>query len=203
MSSYEIKQGDTIARIASREGMLPEKIWSASANRSKLADSSQDILEPGITIEVPERETTSTPGATEKRHKFRRKTLTTKLLVQLLDEDKPRADLAYILFVDGVSIDGTTDSDGMVEQEIAVDAESARLVIGEEEIVLDIGHMDPAKTRSGQLKRLENLCITVADPTSDTDFSDALRTFQRLHDLEVTGKADQTTIDKLVEVHGC
>nr|WP_255216649.1 peptidoglycan-binding domain-containing protein [Pseudenhygromyxa sp. WMMC2535] len=65
------------------------------------------------------------------------------------------------------------------------------------------GHLDPATELSGVQQRLVNLGYTCHDPAGELGEStqEALRAFQRTHDLEVSGELDDDTRARLIELH--
>lgn len=126
-------------------------------------------------------------------------------------EDEPVANKPFVFEVDGVVVEeGTSNADGEVKVAIVPNAREGRLIFnrGETEefsVTLDLGGMDPVSEVGGVRKRLANLGF-FCDPEGPEDGEDlraALRRFQEVHSLEVTGKADDATRSKLEEVHGC
>jgi hypothetical protein len=125
-------------------------------------------------------------------------------------EDKPRAHSPFRLEVDGIVIkEGQTDNDGVIEVPLPPDAENGVLYIDPESddetvISLNFGKLDPLSFTSGACQRLYNLgfdCGDADDPDSP-DFKAAISAFQEKHALEVTEKLDESTKNKLKEVHG-
>lgn len=123
---------------------------------------------------------------------------------------EPRKDVPFILEIDGESTSGTSDSDGVIEMSIPETARKGKLTLNpgteaEEVIALRLGTVDPASEVSGAQQRLANLMMYhgAIDGQDNAELRTALKYFQQLNDLEVTGEIDQTTRDKLLEVHGC
>ncbi|MHC4416894.1 MAG: peptidoglycan-binding domain-containing protein [Planctomycetota bacterium] len=123
-------------------------------------------------------------------------------------EDEPRANVPYVLTIDGVSESGQTDDDGRIECPLPPDAQSARLVLDpgtpkEQVMMFNLGHLDPVSELSGVKQRLANLSFDCGDFDNEAtpDLAVALRAFQEKHELEVTGEVDDATRDKLVEEH--
>ncbi len=126
------------------------------------------------------------------------------------EEDRPRADVPYVLDIDGVRQEGTTDADGRIEAPIPGNARRGKLILNpgteeEETIELRLGAVGPITELSGVKQRLHNLTFDCGDVNEQEtpELEAALRAFQQKHGLEVTGRADQATRDKLVEAHGC
>jgi N-acetylmuramoyl-L-alanine amidase len=205
-TEHRIRQGECISSIAARHGLSAEAIWDDPANAA-LKEDRQDfnVLYPGDVLVIPDRELKEESGGTEERHRFRKKAGTTLLRMQLLDEEGPRANLAYTLEIDGHFLSGTTDGDGKLEHPIPAGASSGSLLVeGEDPLPLSLGDLDPIATVKGVQERLLNLgyeCGPV-DGQDGPRTQDALRQFQRENDLEESGEADDATRDKLVEVHG-
>ena len=124
-------------------------------------------------------------------------------------EYEPLTNTAYVLNLDGELSDGTSDGEGMVEIPILPDAKKAKVIffIGTSDEVtyeVDLGHIDSIEIPLGQRKRLLNLgyrCSPKGDEPDDT-LRQALKQFQKDNDLDTTGEADQSTQDKIVELHG-
>ncbi|MGK3964571.1 peptidoglycan-binding protein [Sorangium sp. So ce118] len=124
-------------------------------------------------------------------------------------KDEPRAGVAYLLKVDGVTIRGTTDQDGMIACEIAPNAREGQLILepdtpNETMLRLNLGHLDPIDEVGGVKQRLTNLTFDCGDTGDDMtpELESALRAFQEKHGLAVTGEIDQAMKDRLREVHG-
>jgi hypothetical protein len=124
-------------------------------------------------------------------------------------EPEPRANVRYVVEIDGRTTEGQTDSDGRLEVNIAPGAKRGRLTVepgteNEQTIQLNLGDLDPDTEISGVKKRLANLGFQCgALDNTDTDvFRAALRDFQTRHGLQVTGEVDDQTRQKLRDVHG-
>jgi len=210
-----VKQGDCISSIAYKHGMFPDTIWNDPKN-SDLKQEREDpnVLKPRDELYIRDKVIKNVSGSTEQRHRFRRKGVPEKLRLQLLHHGKPRANLEYIIEVDGLSLDGETDEDGRLEHAIPPDAKLAKLIISEdEEYELDLGHLAPVEDEDGAMSRLANLGYMEEeeeeeeeeDDDDDADeeaFVAALEAFQLDQDLKITGELDEATRDKLLEVHG-
>ena len=84
--------------------------------------------------------------------------------------------------------------------------ERGKLYVGKrrEEYVLNLGHMDPLNELIGIQKRLNNLGFHCgpANGVLGPRTTDALKTFQKKHNLPESGEADEATKNKLTEVYG-
>jgi len=207
MADYTVRQGDCISSISARFGLLPESLWDHPDNAQlKELRGDMNVLYPGDVLFVPDKAEKTEPGATEQKHRFRKKNTPAVLRIQLLDaEDNPRSGVSYTLDVDGRLISGTTDADGILEHSIPSDARAGRLIPQDEDAIpLDLGGLDPIDTLTGVKQRLSNLgydCDETTD-TLDEEAQDTLKAFQKQYELEETGEPDQATKDKLQEIHG-
>ncbi len=129
--------------------------------------------------------------------------------------DKPRANVPYLIEIDGTTITGQTDSDGRIEHHIPPNARQGRLILepgtlNEVELPLNLGHLNPlmdasgATDVSGVKHRLANLGFDCGDRSDETtpELTAALRAFQEKDGLQVTGEVDQPTRDKIRQLHG-
>jgi N-acetylmuramoyl-L-alanine amidase len=130
-------------------------------------------------------------------------------IVQAPEKDVPRANVPYVLSIDGQVIEGDTDGDGYIECPIRPNVKEARLTLepgtlNETVIPLQLGGLDPLKTVSGIKHRLNNLGLNCGDDSDElTDaFAAALSTYQERAGLPVTGEIDDATRDKLRNAHG-
>lgn len=207
MPEHVVRQGDCISSIAQQSGLLPERIWD-HPNNSELRENrgSPNILHAGDVVFVPERQERQESCATQQRHRFRKRGVPSMLRLRLLIGGEPRADERYILEVDGELLSGTTDDQGRLEHHIPPDARRGRLLLGEtqDEYALNLGRIDPIDEISGVQGRLNNLGFDcgAADGNLGPRMEEALRAFQRKHDLTESGEADEATRNRLVEIHG-
>jgi hypothetical protein len=206
---HKVRQGECISSIADKYGFFPDTIWNDSAN-AQLKEKRKDpnVLYPGDVVVVPDKEMKEESGATETRHRFRRKGVPEVLKIVLRKEGEPRANESYVLEIDGELFSGTTDSEGRIEHPIPPGAKSGTLTIGEEpdaeEHKLMLGHMDPIDEVSGVQARLNNLGFDCgqADGKMSPQTVAAIKAFQAKAGLSATGEIDQATRDALVSEHG-
>jgi len=204
-TKYTVQDGDSIASIAREHGYLWRSIWDHSDNADlKRLRKDPNVLLAGDVVTLPDPVGKEETRPTGKRHTFVRKGEPTKLRVKLTRFGKPRANVAYKLVVDGTEIKGKTDGSGWVDQYIPGNSKQARLVIGDEEHMLKIGHLDPADSVSGVQARLRNLGYDCGGEDGEVGelTARALVAFQRANSLSPTGKVDAPTIDKLKQAHG-
>ncbi len=140
-----------------------QKIWFDARNQQLREDRGHpNILLPGDVVLVPEREIGWESGATEKRHRFRRKGSLVEIRIRLHRFGEPRADEPYHVEIGNAVYPGSTqrtDQNGLAIVRIPADAMHAILVVGddEEEYELLVGHMDPIDSVTGIHSRLENM----------------------------------------------
>jgi hypothetical protein len=206
---YQVKQGDCISSIAYEHGFFGETLWKHGGNASlKSKRKDPNVLMEGDVVHIPDKAEKLENGATEQKHRFRRKGVPAKLAVQFTFDGKARANVPFTLMIDDVSKDGKTDGDGWIRQPIPPNAREAKVLLKPkksepEEYVLQLGHLDPVDTISGQKARLENLGFfqgeVLPEPTSD--YTAAIKGFQKVHGLNETGVADNDTQQKLKQEH--
>src|SRR5947209_1428596 len=88
MGTYHtVEEGEHIMRIALAYGWTQWKtIWNAPENAElRQTRDSPDVLMPGDSLYVPDRDTKETPAATEQRHKYKLKVPPLKLRLNLQD----------------------------------------------------------------------------------------------------------------------
>ena len=140
--------------------------------------------------------------AVEQGHRFRRKGLPAKLVIYFkMSGDKPMANEAYVLDIDGEITKGQTGGDGKVEIGIPPNARKGKITFQSTGRVfdLDIGNLDPINKISGVQGRLRNLGFYHGpiDGELSDELKKALREFQERHKIKVTGEIDKTTRDAL------
>ena len=208
--NYEVQQGDCIESIAIDRGFFWETIWKDPNNSDlKNARKNPNVLREGDKVFLPDLRPKQESGATEKRHKFKRKGVPSKISFVLKDEKgKPRANEPYVLEIDGELISGSTGSQGELEQPIPPNAQKGRLIIGNdglETYPLNLGHIDPITEVSGIQARLSNLGYYhgTIDGQMNAQTQEAVSSFQGKHGLQKTGQVDAATRDRLTTEHGC
>jgi hypothetical protein len=206
MPKHIIGQGESIPSIAVKSGFFSDTIWNHPEN-AKLKELRKDmnVLMTGDEVFIPDKELKEESGATEQKHRFRRKGEPHKLKLKLMAMGKPRANEAYVLDIDGQLIEGKTDTTGKLEQTIPGKARSATLILrgGKEKQVLNIGNLDPLDAVSGVQQRLNNLgfdCGTENDELNEA-LAQALSKFQAKHNLAITGQIDEAVKAKLKEFY--
>jgi len=177
-------------------------LWEHGDN-SELKQLRKDpaVLQPGDIVNIPAKTLKEESGATEKRHRFKRKGVPAKVRVKILRDDKPRANQPYRLTIDGKLETGTTDGEGIVEMVIPADAQQGELRVGkegEEEIYqFQLGSVDPLSSEAGARGRLRNLGYD-----DSLAFDELLKEFQNKEGLTTSGTLDDATKSKLKDKFG-
>jgi hypothetical protein len=202
-----VQDGDCLASIAYANGFAIDTVWNDSANATlKEMRSTPFQLVPGDEVTIPDLVPKLVPCETAKRHVFRRKNVPEIMKIQLQDKLKqPRANLSYVLMLDGVRIEGTTDAEGKLQQSISPAIRSAQLIISETEVYeLATGYLLPVTEPGGVAARLAALGFLTSEEDGDDAIllADAMKSFQSAEQLTVSGLADDATRAKLVERYG-
>jgi len=166
-----------------------------------------NILMPGDRVSIPAIRVQEHAMQTEQRHRFRRKGVPAKLRIRLARFGEPFANKPYTIEIDGSFRDGQTDSDGLVDEWIPPQAQTAKIALkldsSEEVFVFDLGAQDPIDKPTGVQQRLHNLGFECeVTGRFDEQTTEALKLFQRDYGLDPTGEWDEQTKSKLEEVHG-
>jgi N-acetylmuramoyl-L-alanine amidase len=214
--AYTVKQGDHIAGLAARFGFTDYLvIWNHPNNADlKKKRVNPNVLYPGDSVYIPDRNPGECSRPTDNQHKFVLKRKPLKLRLTLRDQyERPIANAPCVLMVDSESHNLTSDADGKLELEIPPTASDTRLVIQDTEetpyggmsIPIKIGHLDPVEEVTGQQARLNSLGYFHGeiDGQAGPDFEIAVEEFQCEHKLTVDGICGPQTQAKLKEVHGC
>ena len=210
MPSHKVVQGDCFLSISETNGFFWETLWNHPQN-AELKKQREDpaILLPGDVVFVPEKSPKEVSASTNQVHQFTVKNSPAKFHIRFLDDDdSPRANLTYVLEIDGKEFTGQTDGDGAVIVAIAPDAKKGKLILtdnGEdEEYDLLLGHLDPVKVLPGVQARLKGLGyydgVTAQDMNPETE--QAIKDFQEANSLEPTGKLDDALRSKLEDIYG-
>jgi hypothetical protein len=213
--NYIVRQGDHLSKIAKAFGFSDyHTIWNDPNNAAlKQQRQNPNVLYPGDSLYIRDRQERVESRPTDKRHFFRKNTADLKLRLVLKDlYEKPIANASCILTLGSNSTTVTTDGDGKIEQVIKPDVHDAILVIQDEQtplnntqIAIKIGDLDPEDQVSGQVARLNNLGYAAADvkqPDPKT-FESAVEEFQCDQGLTVDGICGPNTKASLKQVHGC
>ena len=217
-TNHKVKPGECISSIAFEYGLFAETIWNDPKNTElKKKRKDPNVLLVDDVVFVPDLRQGEHEADTGQRHKFKRKGVPAMFSLRLLDgENKPRANVAYRLEIDGTSTQGKTDSNGMIEMYILPSTRTGKLIIDEtfEEYELSFGELSPISEKIGLRQRLQNLKYLKPNTGKD-EFDSAVIRFKIDHcglkvpddgvdeaTYEQYAKVDQKMRDKLVEIHG-
>jgi hypothetical protein len=205
MPKQPVGEGESTSSLAKKNGFFWKTIWDHGENAQlKSLRKDPNVLFADDEIFIPEKQPKDASKPTDQTHKFKRKGEPCKLKVQLMKAGKPRKNEKYTLNLDGKLIDGSTDGDGKFEHFIPGDSRTALLLLrnGQEAINLRLGDLDPCDQPTGVQQRLNNLgydCGSEDGEVGDVT-KDAIKKFQEAYKLNVTGKADDATKNKLKEL---
>ncbi|MFO0555066.1 MAG: peptidoglycan-binding protein [Polyangiaceae bacterium] len=206
---YVVRQGDYLTSLAYRSGTDADTIWKDPQNADLSASrESYDMLCPGDLVYLPESPPEEPPaieGGTNNELSAEVPKVELKLTFVGFD-DAPLADADYVV-EGGVATppEGQTSKEGTVTLEVPVTLREFQISFPNHGLthIIQIGHLDPPTEDSGVRQRLINLGYLTPETELDEDcVAAAVWQFQALHELEATGRIDDGTRDKLVEVHG-
>jgi|SRR5208337_1717840 len=206
---YTVKQGDCMSSIAFEQGFFWQTLWNHSSNANlKALRKNPNVLLEGDIVHIPDLTVKNESGATGVTHKFKRKGIPEKLRMKLLDAShKPRANLDYIIVIDGDSRRGKTNADGELIERIPPNAKTGKIILAGDNthpITLSLGQLDPISEVSGIQSRLRNLGFYKGpiDGKLNEATKRAIRAFQTKQGLPTTGVADEATKAQLQKLHG-
>jgi len=203
---HVIAEGDSTSSVASKYGFDPATIWADPDNAAlKQLRAHPNLLLPGDSLAIPARKRKTIGLATDQIHTFKRKGTRTLVAVQVFDGDKARANQEWKLEVGDQSSNGTSDGDGVVEVWVAPTDRTGTLTIGTDKLQLQLNfdRLHPASESSGVQQRLASLGFWVELPDQDQAerLVAAILSFQVRVGLDPTGKIDDATRTKLVDLH--
>lgn len=205
--NYAVRQGECLSSIAFEHGFFWQTLWDLPDNAAvKKARGSPNVLLPGDRIAIPPLQQKEIDGATEARHRFKKRGVPAVLRLCFLEDGEARADERYAININGKWREGSLDSEGRLKETIPPDLRSVLIRIGQDpEFELPLGTVDPVSEISGVQGRLNNLGFSAGpiDNLFGPKTEAAIRRFQLAHGLKATGESDDQTRRKLEEVHGC
>jgi hypothetical protein len=201
---HQVAYGECASSIAFRYGFDPRTLWDHAENAAlRRTRGDPHVLLAGDEVFIPSLRGRSVTVEAGRRHRFLRHGVPEQFRIRLLDEDKPRAGVAYELEIDGVRQRGSTDADGWIAAWISPDARRGVLLLGaDERYELNLGRLDPLEAERGVIARLRNLGYVPVDNEEENALYVGLLAFQRDNGLSPTGQADDTTRQALRSLHG-
>jgi hypothetical protein len=211
---HVVRPGECLAKIASRYGFADTQAILDDPANAELAQSrpNPNVLRPGDVLTIPTPRIKQISAASGKQHKLQVKLARKQLRVVLRDhEGQPIANTEYELRIGQESRVGSTDGDGLLSERVSAGIGEAELELLGRVLTLRLGHLDPLTNAddpqfaAGVQARLRNLGYDPgpADGKFGRRTRAALASFQADHDLEVDATANQATLAKLEEAHGC
>jgi hypothetical protein len=217
-----VSQGECLSSIGKTYGFTSwQTIYEDAQNADfKKKRPNPNQIYPGDELFIPDRQLKEVDRVTEKKHRFKVKTL--PILVRLVVKDenwKPFLGKNYELKFASLPkpfSGATSGSDGKIEHPqsgepaILPDVEEAELSIWLNNgslppavWKLKFGYLDPVEELAGVQKRLANLGFPVGAPDGQLNDSTkaALTSFQALVGINQSGDSDQETRDALAQNH--
>lgn len=201
-----------MARVALRYGFTDYRVIYEHPDNAPLKKKrpNPNVLHPGDRVVIPDKDVKVESGfATDRLHRFRLRRPRKELRVRLLGHDgSPLAGVAYTLEIAGREVEGTTDDDGRLKHEVPIDEGVLNLKVAGRVLRLQTGHLNPLNADddgvTGAQARLLNLGYDPgpADGTSGRRTRAALALFQHDEKLDVSGRLDEGTRERLTERHG-
>lgn len=213
-ADYTVKQGDHIAKIAAKYGFADYlTIWDHPDNAElKQLRKNPNILLPGDILHIPDKQQKQVSCKTSQLYSFKVSSKKIKIRIILKNlNNKLITDTPCELQIDGKTYNLTSDSNGLIEQEISSIAEEGTLTVKESDstselkIPVKMGHLDPVEEATGQQSRLNNLGYYAGEigKIDELELKSAIEEFQCDNGLTVNGVCEQKTQAKLIELYGC
>jgi hypothetical protein len=192
---YEIESGNcelVVGEVKQAAAVAAEKA------EEPVEAAAPDVVEPEALEDEPE---DSSFDFEDEPDLAAENTVPTKLRFKLLDlAGKPMA--GATVSIAGANV--TSDDDGMVETEVTAGASSLTATLPNGDIGLSVGGLDPTAD-AGWKTCLFNMGF-LWDPSvddSDDEMIVALEDFQAQYEIPVSGRPDDATKAKIMEVYGC
>jgi N-acetylmuramoyl-L-alanine amidase len=215
---HTVEQGEYLASIAKDYGFSDwHTIYDHPQNAQlKKKRPNPNVLFPGDELFIPNKEMKEESCPTEKRTSFNLNVPKAWLKIVLKDSDGAAlANQPYTLTLAWLTLKGSTDRSGSLEQKIPIGIDTGELSLDKIDLRWDlkIGHLDPVHNESedaaivaGIQARLNNLGFYCGDVDGilGPNTTQALKAFQEsvLSRSDPDGKADKQTRDALLQQHG-
>ena len=186
-----------------------QTIWNHPQNSAlKRKRKNPNILFAGDVLIIPDKQEKQDPRGTGQHHVFQVRGAKFRYQTIIKDaRDKPLANAAYALKIGSQIVNGVTNADGLLQQDLPLEAENAELRLNDLGLAWTVhfGHLDPIDTTSGIQQRLKSLGYPPGD--SDGIENDGLRAalcaFQKDNGLPVDGACTGATRARIEEKYGC
>ncbi len=210
---YIVREGEWLAKIALQFGITDwHDIYDHDRNaafRELRPDPS--VVKAGDQLWIPKSESVviDPPQGSEEEQVFTVDPVPPETVDIVMHdiEGNAIANKPYTLQIGAFEVEGTTDGDGRLTEEV----DPLLLRVGGGQVIMEgrtlsvmLGHLDPVNTISGIQQRLNNLGYHVGDITGDLDDTTvaAVKRFQAAESIPVDGVASKSFCDKLDDVYG-
>jgi len=212
-TTHVVKPGECLLLIARRYGVADFKRLYEHPDNAELRDKrpNPNVLYPGDTVVLPEVSPVRTTPAlsTGRAHRFTLKVGARYLRLALKDaQGAPLCGRPYLLTFAQEALEGSTDGEGFLEAKVPFTVSQVALECEGQSWELALGTLRPMKDTpddgvSGAEARLINLGYAL-EPTGKMtlELRSAIRAFQHRNGLEVSGRLEANTLQKLEELHG-
>lgn len=212
--TYLVKQGDTMAIIAKQHQFFDWRTIYLAPENAPLRRLRPDpnLLFPKDQVIIQDKQPKQEEAETGKRHVFHVGGMRYEIRIVLKDvRGQPLSGAPYELTIDGGSVPGTTDANGLLRAEIPIVAQTLTLKVRGYGWDLDVGELNPMpQTKdngvSGAQGRLRNLGYDVGliDGKLGPKTRAALRLFQQRQGIApADGGLTPDTEQALAKEHGC
>jgi hypothetical protein len=209
MSYYTVTQGDCLSSIAAQNGFADYRVIYDHPNNAdfKARRPNPNIIYPGDVVFIPDKKRKTVSVPTGDVHVFQIKTSKTRFRVRI----QFGVPFTYHLDIEGAPFDGALDDGAIIDVAIPPDARKGKLSIWPNsnmdsdplEFEVALGALDPIDEASGVQARLNNLGFDCGAVDGDVGpkTEHALRAFQGVAQLEITGQIDDPTRDAIRARH--
>jgi hypothetical protein len=205
MPVHVIEPGDSIAELAEIHGLFAQTIWDDPRNSAlRTKRERYDALAVGDVLFIPERRERVEEVAVDARYRFKRRGIPAKVRLHICVSGASQAKTAYSVQVDGRSITGQTDANGVAEFFVPAAARRAILELDTGlAFTLVLGGLRPGNTVPGIRQRIENegIVCPAHDDIEHPDWRFTLFELQRRLGLPVTARLDRETWQALMQIH--
>ena len=210
---HVVNQGECLNSLAARFGFSRAELLYEHEKNSELRKRRPNLslLRAGDEVFIPDILQKEVECSDGQEHAFTVRLPKTTLRIVLRDPTgNPYSNKRFVLEVDGIELEGTTDGQGLLDKPIPAQAVSGRLKLfvgpTPEDVLLiplELGGLDPFEELSGVQGRLANLgypCNVTGEMDELTE--QAIRRFQRERGLAESGELDGPTKDALAKEVG-
>src|SRR5262245_59372186 len=134
MAKQPVGEGDDILSMAFDAGLSADKVFQHPDNEALRNDPkrSKTILRRGDQVEISEVQTSQEGAQTEQKATFRLDGVPAELNLILLRGGEPVKNTRYLIKIDNILHEGTTDGNGKLTEKIFPNDKIAKLRLGED-----------------------------------------------------------------------